>query len=54
MDERTRFHIVSVITKTREVQDAREAFKKSKEVGSKKPKLMVIDGPASHKMKFNR
>ena len=44
MDEKTRFHMVGVITKTREIQDARKPFKKSKEVGNKKPLLMVTDG----------
>jgi transposase-like protein len=53
MDERTRFHMVSVITKTREVQDAKKAFRKSKEVGGKKPKLMVTDGLKSYKRAFN-
>ena len=53
MDERTRFHMVSVITKTREIQDAKKAFRKSKEVGGKKPRLMVTDGLASYKKAFN-
>ena len=54
MDERTRFQLVSVITKTREVQDARKAFKKSKEVsGGEKPLLMVTDGLPSYKRAFN-
>jgi len=53
MDERTRFHLVSIITKTREVQDAKKAFGKSKEVGNKKPRLMVTDGLASYKRAFN-
>ena len=53
MDEKTRFHLVSVITKTREVQDAKKAFRKSKEVANKKPRLMVTDGLASYKKAFN-
>lgn len=54
MDERTRFQLVSVITKGREVGDARKAFKKSKEVaGDKKPLLMVTDGLASYRRAFN-
>lgn len=44
MDERTRFQLVSVITKTREIHDAKKAFRKSKEVGGKKPMLMVTEG----------
>jgi transposase-like protein len=53
MDEKTRFHLVSIVTKTREIEDARKAFRKSKKVGSKKPKLMVTDGLASYKRAFN-
>ena len=53
MDERTRFQLVGVITKTREIQDAKKAFRKSKEVGGKKPMLMVTDGLASYKKAFN-
>jgi hypothetical protein len=54
MDERTRFQLVSVITRTREVQDAKTAFRKSEEVsGVKKPALMVTDGLASCKRAFN-
>ena len=54
MDERTRFHMVSVITKTRKVNDAKKAFRKSKEVGIKKPRLMVTYGLASYKGAFNK
>ena len=46
MDEKTRFHLVSIITKTREIEDAKKAFRQSKKVGNKKPKLMVTDGLA--------
>lgn len=53
MDERTRFHLVSIVTQGREIQDARKAFKKSEEVGNKKPRLMVTDGLASYKRAFN-
>ena len=53
MDEKTRFHMVSVITKTREIEDAKKAFRKSKEVGNKKPRLMVTDGLPSYKKAFN-
>jgi len=54
MDEKTRSHMVGVITKTREIQDARKPFKKSKEVGNKKPLLMVTDGLRSYKGAFNK
>ena len=53
MDERTRSQLVSVITKTREIQDAKKAFRKSKEVSGKKPMLMVTDGLASYRKAFN-
>jgi putative transposase len=46
--------MVSVITKTREVEDARKPFKCAKEVGNKKPRLMVTDGLASYKGAFNK
>jgi putative transposase len=52
MDERTRFQLVSVITKTRETKDARRAFKQSKEVAHKKPHTMVTDGLSSYKGAF--
>ncbi|VVB62519.1 DDE domain protein [uncultured archaeon] len=54
MDEKTRFHLVSIITKTREIDDARKAFRKAKEVGNKKPQLMVTDGLQSYKKAFKR
>jgi putative transposase len=53
MDEKTRFHLVSIITKTRGIGDAKKAFRKSKEVGNKKPRLMVTDGLPSYKKAFN-
>ena len=53
MDEKTRFHLVSMITKTREVQDAKKVFKQSKKAGNKKPKLVVTDGMPSYKRAFN-
>ncbi len=47
--------MVGVITKTREVKNARKAFRKSKKVGNKKPRLMVTDGltSLSYKKAFN-
>ena len=53
MDEKTRFHLVSMITKTRETQDAKKVFRQSKKVGSKKPRIMVTDGLQSYKGAFN-
>jgi len=54
MDEKTRFQLVSVITKTREIKDARKPFKKSQEVAGKKPHTMVTDGLASYKDAFRK
>ncbi len=53
MDEKTRFHLVSMIAQTREAQDAKRSFRKSKEVTSKKPLLLVTDGLAGYKSAFN-
>jgi len=54
MDEKTRFQLVSVITKTREIQDARKPFRQAKEVAGKKPHTMVTDGLASYKDAFRK
>jgi transposase-like protein len=53
MDEATRFQLVSMITDTRETQDARRTFRKSKEVTSKKPRLIVTDGLQGYRSAFN-
>ena len=45
--------MISVITKTRELQDAKKAFRKSKEVGNGKSRLKVTDGLPSYKRVFN-
>ncbi|VVB63866.1 DDE domain protein [uncultured archaeon] len=52
MDEKTRFQLVSMIAETRETQDAKRTFRKSKEVAHKKPKLVVTDGLQSYKGAF--
>jgi putative transposase len=49
MDEKTRFHMVSVISQTRETKDARKAFKQSKKIAGKKPHTMVTDGLRAYK-----
>lgn len=53
MDERTRFQLVSVITKTRDTKGARLAFSQSKKVADKKPHTMVTDGLNAYKGAFN-
>jgi putative transposase len=54
MDEKTRFHLVSIITRARGTRDARKAFRQSKMVAGKKPHTMVTDGLASYKDAFNK
>ena len=54
MDEKTRFHLVSMITKTRETQDAKKVFRQSKKAGNKKPRVMVTDGLHSYKGAFKK
>jgi len=54
MDEKTRFNLVSMITKTRETQDAKKVFRQSKKVGNKKPRVMVTDGLHSYKGAFKK
>ena len=53
MDEKTRFQLVSMITETREAQDAKRTFRKSKEVANKKPRLVVTDGLPGYHSAFN-
>jgi len=54
MDEKTRFHLVSVISETRSKEDAQVPFKQSKKVAGKKPIVMVTDGLPSYKQAFNK
>jgi putative transposase len=54
MDEKTRFHLVSVISETRSKEDARVPFRQSKKVAGKKPRVMVTDGLPSYKQAFNK
>ncbi len=53
MDEKTRFQLVSMIAETREAQDAKRTFRKSKEVTGKKPRLVVTDGLQGYHSAFN-
>lgn len=52
MDEKTRFQLVSMIAGARDTPQATKTFKKAKEVGHKKPSLMVTDGLKSYKGAF--
>jgi putative transposase len=53
MDEKARFQLVGLIAETREAQDAKTTFKKSKEVANKKPRLVVTDGLPGYHSAFN-
>jgi len=52
MDEKTRFQLVSMIAETRETQEAKRTFRKSKEIAHKTPALVVTDGLQSYKGAF--
>jgi putative transposase len=54
MDEKTRYHLVGIITRTRETKDARKAFKQSQRVAGKKPHTMVTDGLRAYKAAFRK
>jgi putative transposase len=52
MDKRTRYQLVGLISESRKVEDAQKAFRQSKRVGKKKPKLIITDGLQSYKGAF--
>ena len=54
MDEKTRFQLVSMIAETREGEDAKKTFQKSKQVISKRPNLAATDGLLGCKKAFNQ
>jgi transposase-like protein/predicted RNA-binding Zn-ribbon protein involved in translation (DUF1610 family) len=49
MDNETRFWLASTLSKKKEVDDARRALKKSKDVANKKPQALITDGQQSYK-----
>jgi putative transposase len=53
MDEKTRFQLVSMIAETREGDNAKKTFKKSKDATPKRPNLVVTDGLQGYKGAFN-
>jgi transposase-like protein len=44
MDEETRFLLVSEMSKTREIEDVRKAFRKAKERARGRPEVIKTDG----------
>ena len=55
MDEFTRFHLASVISKERKIQNARNAFKVAKERSHQdSPRVIVTDGLQSYKKAINK
>lgn len=55
MDEFTRFHLASVISKERKIQNARNAFKVAKKRSHQDPpRIIVTDGLQSYKKAINK
>ncbi len=54
IDMSTRFQLVSVVTRERQMKDARMVFMKAKQVGGKKPKFMRTDGLYAYKRAFKK
>ena len=55
IDDATRFHLASVISKERRIKDARKVLQKAKKTcGNKKPKFIITDGLQSYKKAINK
>ncbi|MEM2094551.1 MAG: DDE-type integrase/transposase/recombinase, partial [Candidatus Bathyarchaeia archaeon] len=54
MDEETRFLLTSMITKKRDISDARKVFQKAKGVAKGKPEVVVSDGLPAYIKAFNK
>lgn len=54
MDEETRFMLVSTISKTRNIQDARRVFQKAKQTAQRDPKFVVSDGLPAYIKAFKK
>lgn len=52
MDKKTRFQLASEISKTRKIEDAEAAFRKSKKTAKRKPKLVITDGLHAYRGAF--
>lgn len=54
MDEETRFMLVSTISKTRNISDARRVFQKAKQTAKSDPKFVVSDGLPAYIKAFKK
>jgi len=54
LDKETRFWLASHISTERAVSDAREPFRKAKEIARKQPKVVVSDGLRSYQKAFKK
>lgn len=54
LDKETRFWLADHISTERAVSDARQPFRKAKEVAGKKPKTVITDGLQAYKDAFNK
>jgi len=54
LDKETRFWLASHISTERAVSDARQPFRKAKEVAGKKPKVVVTDGLQAYQKAFKK
>ena len=54
MDKETRFLLANLVTKTREVKDARRIFQEAKRLAKNKPKAVVSDGLPAYIKAFKK
>ena len=54
MDEETRIMLVSTISKSRNIQDARRVFQKAKQTAKSDPKFVVSDGLLAYIKAFKK
>ena len=54
MDKDTRFLLANLVTKTREIKDARRIFQKAKATAKGKPQVVVLDGLRAYQKAFKK
>ena len=54
MDKETRFLLANLVTKTREIKDARRIFQEAKKTAKRKPDVMVTDGLPAYIKAFKK
>ena len=54
MDEDTRFLLSSLVSKKREIKDARRIFQKAKTIAQRKPEVVVSDGLHAYTKAFKK